>query len=218
MKIKEGIYPFYKPSGISSAGFLNGLKRELEIPKGVKVGHGGTLDPFAEGLIVVGIGREYTKKLSEYLKNLPKTYEAEVVLGKVSDTYDREGGLIEKYNFNEFPSDGEIKEAIKRVSEKKEQIPPAFSAIKVGGEESYKKARRGDSVELESRNVKVLDYEIKDIKRNNDEVVIDVKLKVESGYYIRSFANDVGEELGTGAYLNKLVRTDIGDISVEGCK
>jgi len=211
----NGVFLFNKPSGVSSAGFLNKVKKELHIPRSVKVGHGGTLDPFAQGLIVVAIGREHTKKLHNVLKKDVKEYNAEIILGAYSDTYDCDGNINKIAIHGDFPTDEEIKKAIEIVANRKTQTPPPFSAIKVRGVEAYKRARKGEIVSLPERPAHIEKYKLISIKREENKIVINILLTVGAGFYIRSFANDLGVELGCGAYLNKLMRTKIGDLDIK---
>ena len=210
----EGIFLFNKPAGISSAGFLNEIKKELRekdlLDRKTKVGHGGTLDPFANGLMVVAFSREYTKRLDEVLKGKNKGYWAEVILGYSSDTYDRTGS-IKKNDIKNFSHAEEIKKALDKLKSKKEQMPPQFSALKISGSPAYKMARRGEVVDLKPRPVSLNDFHIIKIDYYIDKIILDILVDVSSGFYVRSLANDLGDELGMGGYLNKLTRYKIGE-------
>jgi len=216
--MKEGIFAFYKPSGPSSARFLNTIKRQWDIPKETKVGHGGTLDPLAEGVLVVAIGKEYTKQLSHTLKGTDKEYVVEMVLGYTSDTYDREGNLVKntKHKFqNSEIKEGEIEKAVKAVAERKEQVPPAFSAVKVGGKRAYSLARKGEEIILSPKPVEIKGVELLNIEEVGGDIHVTVRLITSSGFYVRSFVHDVGQELGTGAYMNELTRTRVGEYTLD---
>jgi len=207
----QGIFLFNKPVGISSAGFLNQLKRNYfgKVP----VGHGGTLDPLASGLLVVGVGKTYTRQLSTLLKDTSKSYQATIVLGATSQTYDGEGPISKTVGAI-FPDDKKIKKMVADVALRTKQIPPIFSAIKKEGKRAYDEARAGKNVVLESRSVSVLSFNIESIVQKSDTVEVVVSLSVSSGFYVRSFAHDVGEVLGVGGYLKGLVRTHIGEFSL----
>lgn len=176
------------------------------LPK-VKVGHTGTLDPMATGLLVLVVGN-YTKKASEFSK-LDKTYEATLKLGEISTTGDEEGEKTEISDKNVVEK--EVREALNVFIGEIEQTPPVYSAIKVDGKRAYKLARAGKEVKLEPRKVKI--YDITDVKY--DYPSLSFAAKVSSGTYIRSLAEDIGKKLGTGAYLTELRRTDVGSFSVK---
>lgn len=214
MNFRDGIYLFYKPPGISSANFLNKIKKEFYISKLVKVGHGGTLDPIAQGLIVVGVGRQYTKMLITVLRSLPKTYLAEIVLGESSDTYDVEGKKNKKFSIKKLPNYEEIKRALRIICKRKKQTPPVFSAIKINGKEAFKRARAGEKMKMKTRSVRVIHCDLKNIKKEVDKIILNIKIEVSSGFYIRSFANDLGDYLKVGGYLNNLTRLKIGDFKI----
>jgi len=212
----EGIFLFDKPPGISSAKFLNRIKQLWKIGRGIRVGHGGTLDPFARGLLVVAIGRTYTKQLGEVLKNTDKEYEVEMVIGAYSDTDDIEGD-IKTVGAGDISKE-HIRAAVDEVAARTTQTPPAYSAIKVDGEEAYKKARRGENVSLQPRPVSVKEYEMLSVQKEGEYIITRVRLVVSSGFYVRSFVHDVGEVLGVGAYARKLVRTRIGTFYLKDAK
>jgi tRNA pseudouridine55 synthase len=171
-----------------------------------KVGHAGTLDPLATGLLIVLVG-DYCKRAQEYSK-LDKVYEAAVTLGQNSTTDDNEG---KKTLFStKKPSLKEIKSVVEGFVGSYNQTPPIYSAIKVGGKTAYKEARRGKTVVIEPRLVKI--FYINNLKY--DYPTVSFKVKVSSGTYIRSLARDIGSKLATGAYLSSLRRTDIGEYKV----
>lgn len=167
-----------------------------------KVGHTGTLDPLATGLLVLVIG-SYTKKVPELTKQ-NKSYEVEVYLGATSTTDDAEG---EKTAVStRQPSEQEVRDALTSFIGESQQLPPRFSAIKVGGVKAYDAARKGKALELKPRTVHI--YDIANLTYAYPYVTFTAK--VGSGTYIRSLARDVGDKLGTGAYVQELRRTEVG--------
>lgn len=199
----------YTWTSFDAVNYVRGViaKAEAKKPKQVKVGHIGTLDPLATGLLVLLIG-SYTKRAPEMTK-LDKTYEATIKLGETSTTGDAEGQ--KSAISDKRPTQSEVNEALNKFTGKLEQIPPVFSAIKVGGQRAYKLARQGKSVDLAPRAVtvhenKLVSYEYPDIK---------FVAKVSSGTYIRSLAVDLGEALSTGAYLADLRRLEIGPFDIK---
>jgi len=173
----------------------------------VKVGHTGTLDPMATGLLILVVG-SYTKRAGEFSK-LDKTYEAEVTLGAVSTTADAEGEITQKSAHR--PTETEVKAALNKFIGEISQTPPAYSAIKIDGRRAYKAARAGKPLQIEPRQVKI--YEMTDV--NYDYPILKFTAKVSSGTYIRSLAEDIGQALGTGAYLSGLRRTQVGQFNLK---
>ncbi len=198
-----------KPAGISSFGAVARIRWIIKEKTGqkVKVGHTGTLDPVATGLLILVIG-SYTKKAGEFSK-LDKTYEAELTLGKVSTTGDSEG-VITGYS-SKKPSLAQIEQVLSRFTGKIQQTPHIYSAIKVGGKRAYKMARAGEEVQLQRREVKIYDLQIK----KYDYPILKIEVRVSSGTYIRSLAEDIGQTLGTGAYLSSLRRTKVGTFDIK---
>lgn len=169
-----------------------------------KVGHAGTLDPQAEGLLIVLVGKEYTKQSDSFLK-LDKTYKFTIKLGEISDTGDSEG--TKTTISAKIPTKKAILSALQAFTGEISQTPPQYSAIKIDGVRSYKMARKGQKVEITPRKVtihslKLLDYSYP---------LISLEADVSSGTYIRSLAEDIGTKLGTGAYCTEIIRTRIGD-------
>jgi tRNA pseudouridine55 synthase len=195
-----------KPAGFTSHDVVDKLR---EITKIKRIGHAGTLDPFATGLLILGIGREFTKKLSIFQKK-DKEYIATLKLGAESDTFDKEGKIVEK-KVEKIPERKEIEEVLKSFLGEIEQIPPAFSAKKIKGKKLYELARKGIKVRARSQKVKIYEISILEYKFP----YLKIKVKCSSGTYIRSLANDIGKKLGCGAYVEELVRTKIGEFSVE---
>lgn len=208
----NGILLIDKPSGWTSFDVVNYVRKivathEGKKPKYVKVGHTGTLDPLATGLLVLLLG-DYTKRAPELTK-LDKTYEVTMKLGETSTTGDGEG---ERAGVSDFqPSEAEIEQTLQKFTGEIMQTPPAYSAVKVNGQRAYKLARAGKTVELEPRKVTIHKIELKKYKYPFVEFIAEVS----SGTYIRSFVEDLGQELATGAYLSALRRTNIGGFGIE---
>ena len=176
-------------------------------PKNTKVGHTGTLDPMATGLLVLLVGKEYTRRAAELTK-LDKTYEVTMKLGETSTTADEEG---EKTAVSDtVPQKEAVLGALRAFTGQIEQVPPAFSAMKVNGQRAYKLARAGKEVVLEARPVMIYRNEL----RSYEYPFAAFTSEVGSGTYIRSLVEDLGRALGTGAYMSDLRRTRIGDFSL----
>ena len=201
---QSGIVLVDKPVGISSFGVISQLRRATGVRR---IGHAGTLDPMASGLLICLIGREYTRQADAYLK-LDKVYEVEIAFGANSDTGDLEGKLTPVSD--RVPTLAEIKEALQQFQGEIMQTPPQYSAIKVAGRRAYDLARKGETVELKARPVTI--YSIDQIKY--DYPKLSFVTKVSSGTYIRSLGEDIGGVLGTGAYITQLRRTQIGEHNI----
>ncbi|MFC1749931.1 tRNA pseudouridine(55) synthase TruB [Pseudomonadota bacterium] len=204
----RGIVGVHKPKGMTSHDVVNVVRR---ITGERRVGHAGTLDPLAEGVLVVGIGREFTKKLSVEVKK-EKEYVAEVMLGATSSTDDSEGEIKKFVNF-QIPIFKDMAYSIKKFEGEIWQTPPLYSAVKVKGKEAYKYARRGKEVKLEPRKREVKEIEIIDYMWP----VLKLRIVTGAGVYIRSIARDLGEKLGVGGYLKSLVRTRVGNFEISDC-
>ena len=174
------------------------------------VGHTGTLDPDTTGVLVVGVGKAC--KLMSLLNEHDKEYETIILLGKSSDTLDISGTIIDDYKTN--ISNDDIFNAVDALSKKEEQIPPMYSAIKINGKKMYELAREGKNIELKERNVKVYYYKIKKIFNIDGYQAIDIIIKVSKGFYVRSFARDLGKILGVPSLMYELVRTSAGDFDI----
>ncbi|TSC64403.1 MAG: tRNA pseudouridine55 synthase [Parcubacteria group bacterium Gr01-1014_106] len=205
----DGFFLVDKPEGMTSHDVVARIRRLLK----TRVGHAGTLDPMATGLLLIGVGNG-TKALGTLTK-LPKTYEAEVTLGATSDTDDREGRIQATENRNqrtgEQPTRGSVESALQRMTGTVQQTPPTYSAIKIRGVPAYRRMRRGESVTLSPREITVYTAEL----LSYAYPVARMRWVVSSGTYVRSLARDLGEKLGTGAYLSALRRTTIGSFRVE---
>jgi tRNA pseudouridine55 synthase len=210
---KDGILLVDKPAGWTSFDVCAKIRGQIraeytargEKPtrRQLRVGHAGTLDPFATGLLVILLG-DATKKADEFLK-LDKVYEATIRLGQTSTTGDPEGEITEVSDRQ--PTREEVESAVQKFIGVITQVPPKFSAIKVNGQRAYKLAHKGQEVEIPSRKVTIysidlLDYTYPELK---------IRTHVSSGTYIRTLAEDIGETVGTGAYCSQLRRIRISD-------
>ena len=208
----QGLLFVDKPASWTSFDVVNYVRRivatvEAKKPKNCKVGHSGTLDPFATGLLILLVGKDYTRRASEFSK-LCKTYEMTMRLGQTSTTGDPEGELTDVSDRQ--PSREEIKRALEAFRGDIQQIPPAFSAIKINGVRAYKLARDGKEVIIEARPVVIHRLELLDYAYPAVRLVADVS----SGTYIRTLVEDLGQVLKTGAYTTQLRRTSIKNYSV----
>lgn len=201
-----------KPVGWTSFDAVNYTRRivaqiEGKKPKNVKVGHTGTLDPFATGLLVLLIGKNYTRRAGEFSK-LDKTYEVTMVFGTHSSTGDPEGELTPV--IGPEPTRAALEAALEGFKGNISQIPPAYSAIKVNGQRAYKLARAGKEVSIEPRPVTIHRLELLEFAYPTARFVAEVS----SGTYIRTLVEDIAATLGAGAYTRELRRTAIKDFSV----
>ncbi len=214
-----------KPAGVSSFGVVARVRRRLSEEAGyvevvgkdgvtrqkrkkVKVGHTGTLDPFATGLLILLVGKG-TKRANEFLK-LDKEYIATLRLGANSTTGDPEGEITE-HEICEIPNKEAVEKCVEKLVGENSQRVPAYSAVKINGERAYKLARAGKEVEMPVRKVRIDEIEILDYKWPD----LTIRCKVSSGTYIRALGEDIGKALGTGAYLTALRRTQVGEYRVE---
>ncbi|HPA25785.1 MAG TPA: tRNA pseudouridine(55) synthase TruB [bacterium] len=197
-----------KPSGPTSHDVIDQLRKITGLKK---IGHAGTLDPFAQGLLLIAIGRESTREISRFV-GLDKEYIATLKLGAVSDTYDLQGQIVERTGRDLSLKDMSIQKIQNILQEfigEIEQIPPMYSAKKVKGKKLYELARAGQEIERKSCKINIYKIEIKKIDIEN--LTLDILVHCSSGTYIRSLAHDIGQAFGCGAFLEKLVRTKIGD-------
>jgi len=196
-----------KPLGWTSFDVVKKIKNLIRTKyslKKLKVGHAGTLDPLASGLLIVCTGK-FTKRISK-LQDQAKVYTGDITLGGTTPSYDLETEIDSKFETNHI-SEKYIKETIAQFIGEIDQKPPIFSALKRGGERLYEKARRGERFEIESRKVSVHSFDITDIEMPK----VSFKIKCSKGTYIRSIAHDFGLALKSGSHLSKLCRTAIGD-------
>lgn len=209
---EEGIILFDKPKGKSSFYPVSIVRAKLKNQTGrkIKVGHTGTLDPIATGLLILLTGK-MTKQSDSFLKK-DKVYLAEATLGATSNTYDAEGEIVKTSPPTPLQIEREEVESVCRSFVGQiEQIPPIFSAIKVNGNRAYNLARSGQEVELKPRQVEIYSLEILDYAWP----ILKFRVHVSSGTYIRSLINDIGQKLGCGAYMSELRRTKVGDYEID---
>ena len=200
-----GFLNIYKPKGKTSHDVVAILRRITKIKQ---IGHTGTLDPFAEGVLPICIGK--ATRLIEYL-NDDKAYIGTVQLGKSTTTYDLEGEIVD--TSNKTPDLEEIENALKNFRGDIEQLPPIYSAIKVNGKKLYEYARTGEEVEIKPRSVNI--SELKILNYDQENRILELYIKCSKGTYIRSIAHDLGKNLGCFGHLIKLVRVKAGDFEVE---
>lgn len=175
-----------------------------------RVGHAGTLDPFAEGVLIVGVGRESTRKLGEITKNTEKEYIATIELGKVSTTGDPTGTIKDVGRSMDVRRQY-IEMVLEKFKGEIEQTPPIYSAIKIKGTPAYKRARRGEKVAMPRKKVKIFEIELLEY----NYPFLKIRVVCSSGTYIRSLAEDIGKVLGTHAYLKSLTRTRVGKFTIK---
>ena len=203
-----GFLSVYKPVSKTSHDVVAYFRKLLKIKK---IGHTGTLDPFAEGVLPICIGN--STRLIEYLPD-DKAYLAFVQFGKATDSYDIEGNVI--FQSDKKVAKEDVEQALKKFEGDIEQLPPIYSAIKVNGKKLYEYAREGKSVEIKSRKVTIYKIELKNFDYDNQEA--QVYVECSKGTYIRSIANDLGQVLGCGGYLTRLIRTKAGKFLLENSK
>ena len=206
--IREGIIAVYKPAGMTSHDAVNRVRRASGIRT---VGHAGTLDPLARGVLVIAVGRAATRQLAVIVQH-EKEYLAIVRLGVTSVTDDEEGEKT-THMVNDIPSREAVDAAVRRFVGTIMQVPPIYSALKIKGKPAYAYAREGKDIAMQARpvvikEIEVLSYEFPDIR---------VRVVTGAGVYIRSLARDIGVTLGTGAYLADLERTRVGEFTKDRC-
>lgn len=201
----EGVLLIDKPKGLTSHDVVDRVRRKLHIRK---VGHAGTLDPNATGLLILLVGR--ATKLSQYLMGLDKVYEGTIVLGTVTDTHDVEGNTLETRPVPELTAE-EVTARLQEFVGDQYQIPPMFSAKKVEGTPLYKLARKGQEIEREPRFIRVSEFSLD----RWETPEIDFTARVSKGTYVRTLAHDLGQKLGCGAFLKELRRIEIERFQIE---
>jgi len=203
----DGILLCDKPFGMTSHRVIDVLRKTIGQKK---IGHTGTLDPRATGLLLICLGR--ATKISQFLGDMDKAYDADITLGIRSSTFDSEG-LINEESPDPVPelSRLEIENILSEFKGIIKQKVPVFSAVKVGGQKLYKLARKGKEVDPPEKEIEIKDIELKDINLP----IISCRVVCSKGTYIRSLANDIGEKIGCGAYLSKLSRTRIGPFELK---
>lgn len=202
----DGIIVVNKPKSCTSHDIVKKAKKILN----EKVGHTGTLDPNATGVLPLLVGKG--TQISKYLINHDKIYEAVLKLGEKTDTADVEGKIIEKKEVQQSNLEKEnVKKVLKSLVGKQKQIPPMYSAIKVNGKKLYEYARKGESVEIEPRTIEI--YNIELIKIENQEITY--KVHCSKGTYIRALCEQIAEKLGTVGYMKELKRIQVGEFNIE---
>ena len=199
----DGFLIGYKPKGLTSFSFCNKIRKKLQVNK---VGHTGTLDPNAEGLMIIGINNGC--KLMKFFEEHEKTYVTRIVFGYDSTALDMDSEITKDIKMDVKMAD--LKEKLAFLATKTTQLPPMISSIKVNGRKLYQYAIKNIDVEIKERNVHIINYEIlSDLELVDNHYEVDIKLRVSKGYYIRSFARDLGEALGGCAIVKELKRISI---------
>lgn len=200
----DGILNIYKEKGYTSHDVVAIVRKKLKIKK---VGHTGTLDPEAEGVLPVCIGK--ATKVTSFITEATKIYRATVTLGIETDTQDHTGTVIRQRNVKSTES--EIRQAVLSFVGEYDQIPPMYSALKVNGKKLYELARQGKEIERNPRKITIYKIDIKSIKENN----VDIVVECSKGTYIRTLCADIGEKLNCGAHMSQLIRLQSGLFNIE---
>ena len=201
----DGVLIINKPKGYTSHDIVNIVKKQLNI---TKVGHAGTLDPNATGVLPVLIGN--ATKISKYLIEHDKVYIAELKLGEKSSTGDLEGEIIEKKSVPKLNED-QIKDTLKLFLGKQQQIPPMYSSIKINGKKAYEYARKGLKVEMEPREIEIMNISLIKFQDN----IITFKVKCSKGTYIRVLCEDIAKSLGTVGLMKELCRIKVNEFDIK---
>ena len=201
-----GVLNLNKPAGVTSRDVVNVVQR---LVKPVKVGHAGTLDPMATGVLLVCVGG--ATRLISLLQRASKTYVAAFRLGQRSDTDDSTGTVTDVSIDVDVPSEQQLRQVLCAFVGNIKQVPPAFSAVKINGQRAYAKARRGETVDLKAKSVRVFAIDLLDYSWPH----LTLQIECGSGTYIRSIARDLGESLGCGGLMTSLERTSIGAFAVD---
>jgi tRNA pseudouridine55 synthase len=204
--MKEGIVIINKPTGLTSHDIVKQVRKTLGVKK---VGHAGTLDPLATGVLIILVGKKATK-LADTFITLGKAYRSTLLLGTKTDSADTDGKIVLERPYNNV-SQEKIKEAFKKYEGEIQQKPPMFSAIKINGKRLYKSARKGIEVERKARTVHVNRLDVEEINFPK----VKFYMECSKGTYVRQIADDVGEDLGCGACICQLQRTKVGDFTLE---
>ena len=206
-KEMEGVLLVDKPKGLTSHDVVYHLRRKLQIKK---IGHAGTLDPMATGVLVMLIGK--ATRISQYLMSVDKVYEGEATLGVVTDSQDAEGEVMSTQPVPEL-TEARVREVMKGFLGDQYQTPPMHSAIKIGGVPLYKLARKGEEVEREPRFIRIAAFNL--LSFATPKITFD--LHCTKGTYVRTVASDLGQKLGCGAHLSALRRTGSGKFTIGQC-
>ena len=203
----NNIFPVWKPIGITSYDVIRQVKKSVP---NIKIGHCGTLDPFAEGILILCAGKS-TKKIDGIL-TLDKEYSFKIILGAETDSLDNTGKIIKECVDFEIDKNN-VYDVVKSFSGKIEQIPPYFSAIKVNGKKLYEFARKDIFIRLKPRKVDIKYIEISSINYDSIELLV----KCSKGTYIRALARDIANKLGTFGYVDSLIRISVGSYDIKSC-
>lgn len=206
---EPGLIVVDKPQGITSHGVVARMRR---ICGTRKVGHGGTLDPMATGVLIVAVGK--ATKLLTYVSGLDKSYAATIRLGQATVTDDAEGEVTGSADASAV-EDVAIREGLAAMTGEIDQVPSAVSAVKIDGQRAYKRVRDGETVELKARRVTIAAIEVEAIRREGPFIDVDIDVSCSSGTYIRAIARDLGNALGVGGHLTALRRTRIGGFGLD---
>jgi len=206
---QPGLIVVDKPQGITSHGVVSRMRR---ICGTRKVGHGGTLDPMATGVLIVAVGK--ATKLLTYVSGLDKSYAATIRLGQATVTDDAEGDVTASADASAVAEDA-IRAGLAAMTGEIDQVPSAVSAVKIDGQRAYKRVREGETVELKARRVTIASIDVLAIRREDPFVDVDVDVSCSSGTYIRAIARDLGAALGVGGHLTALRRTRIGGFGID---
>lgn len=206
-KEMEGVLLVDKPAGMTSHDVVYRLRRKLQMKK---IGHAGTLDPMATGLLVMLIGK--ATRISQYLISVDKFYEGEATLGVVTDSQDAQGEMMETRPVPPF-TEAEVREVMKGFLGDQYQMPPMHSAIKIGGVPLYKMARKGEEIEREPRFIRISSFELTSFTLPK----LTFSVHCTKGTYVRTIAHDLGKKLGCGAHLSALRRTGSGKFNISQC-
>lgn len=201
----EGVLLIDKPSGMTSHDVVDRVRRVLRMKR---IGHAGTLDPMATGLLIILVGK--ATRLSQYLTSLDKVYEGTIILGQTTNTHDADGEIVASRPVPPL-SEAEARQAMNEFVGDQYQTPPMFSAKKREGVPLYKLARKGQEVEREPRFIRIAQFEL----LRFDLPELDVRVRCSKGTYIRTLAHDLGEKLGCGAHLSSLRRTATDRFAIE---
>lgn len=201
----DGIIVVNKPKGCTSHDIVYKVKKITNS----KVGHTGTLDPMATGVLPLLIGKGTL--CSKYLINHDKIYQAKIQLGQKTDTADAEGEVVEEQEVGNLSEVG-IKEILKTFVGKQQQVPPMYSAIKVNGKKLYEYARKGQTVEIQPRQIEIYDIKLMELDKKNNQLQFQVSCS--KGTYIRSLCEDIAKRLGTVGYMCELNRVQVGDFNI----
>jgi tRNA pseudouridine55 synthase len=204
-KLNNKVIPVNKEKGITTFDAIRKLKRELG---GGKIGHAGSLDPIATGLILILTG--IATKLSGYLMDLPKVYISDIKLGEATDTQDAIGEVIERGDWEKI-STGDIEEVLPRFTGKRMQMPPMYSALKHGGKPLYKLARKGKKVDRKAREVHTESIEL----LSADLPLFRIRVKCSRGLYLRTLSEEIGRSLGVPSHMTGLTRVSVGHFEIE---